>query len=83
VQHPVDGATQATGLDALLRERAIQRLVVVGLAQDVCVKETVLEARSLGYEVAVPRDGTRPVNLRPGDGEASILAMSDSGARIL
>lgn len=83
VQHPVNGETHPTGLDALLKERAIQRLVVVGLAQDVCVKETVLEARSLGYEVTVPRDATRPVNLRPGDGQASIRAMSDSGARIL
>ena len=83
VQHPVNGETAATGLDDLLRERAIRRIVVVGLAQDVCVKETVLEALGLGYEVVVPLDGTRPVNLDPADGQASIHAMSDSGARIL
>lgn len=83
VQHPVNGETQATGLDDLLRQRAIQKLVVVGLAQDVCVKETVLEARSLGYQVTVLTEAMRPVNLSPGDGHASLRAMRDSGARIL
>lgn len=83
VQHPVNGQTRSTALDDLLRKRGIRRLVVVGLAQDVCVKETVLEARSLGYEVAVPRGGTRPVNLSPGDGEAALRAMSDAGARVV
>lgn len=83
VQHPVNGETSATGLDALLRERAIRKLVVVGLAQDVCVKETVLEALSLGYEVRLPLEATRPVEVRPGDGRASLQAMTDAGARIL
>jgi nicotinamidase/pyrazinamidase len=83
VQHPVHGETYATGLDDMLRERDIRRLVVVGLAQDVCVKETVLEALTLGYEVVVPRDGTRPVDLQPGDGQAALRVMDDSGARIL
>lgn len=83
VAHPVNGQTYATGLDDLLKQRVIRKLVVVGLAQDVCVKETVLEARSLGYEVTVPRDGTRPVNLRPGDEQAAWRAMGDAGARIL
>ena len=83
MQHPVNGETSATGLDALLRQRAIQKLVVVGLAQDVCVKETVLEARGLGYQVTVLSEATRPVNLSPGDGQASLRAMRDSGARIL
>jgi nicotinamidase/pyrazinamidase len=83
VQHPVNGETQPTGLDDLLRERSIERLVVVGLAQDVCVKETVLEARGLGYDVTVLREGIRPVNLSPGDGRAALMAMTDSGARVL
>ena len=83
VQHPVNGETQATGLDDMLRQRAIQKLVVVGLAQDVCVKETVLEARGLGYQVTVLTEAMRPVNLSPGDGRASLRAMRESGARIL
>ena len=83
MQHPVNGETSATGLDDLLKQRAIQKLVVVGLAQDVCVKETVLEARRLGYQVTVLSEATRPVNLSPGDGQASLRAMRDSGARIL
>ena len=83
VQHPVNGETRPTALGDLLKQREIRRLVVVGLAQDVCVKETVLEARRLGYEVSVPREGTRPVNLRPGDGAEALRVMGDAGARIV
>jgi nicotinamidase/pyrazinamidase len=83
VQHPLNGETSATGLDDLLRQRAIEKLVIVGLAQDVCVKATVLEARSLGYQVSVLTEATRPVNLSPGDGEASLRAMTTAGARVL
>lgn len=82
-QHPESGEKRATGLHDLLRERGIRTTVIVGLAQDVCVKETVLDARRLGYEVFVPTGATRPVNLQPGDGEAALEAMSDAGARII
>lgn len=62
------GEHKATDLEAILRERDTERVVVVGLAQDVCVKETALDARRLGFETTVALDATRPV--RPGpDGE--------------
>ena len=38
MRDPVTGATVPTELDALLRERGIRRVVVVGLATDYCVK---------------------------------------------
>jgi nicotinamidase/pyrazinamidase len=77
------GDRKPTGLDELLQERGIKKLVVVGLAQDVCVKETVLDARRLRHDVYVLRAGTRPVNLQPDDGERAIREMSDAGAHIL
>lgn len=83
MQHPGSGEKNATGLHDLLAERGIRFTVVVGLAQDVCVKETVLDALRLGYEVAVPTAATRPVNLQPGDGDAALEAMTGAGARIL
>lgn len=83
MQHPGSGEKNATGLHDLLAERGIRSTVVVGLAQDVCVKETVLDALRLGYEVAVPTAATRPVNLQPGDGDAALEAMTGAGARIL
>lgn len=79
---PVTGEEKATGLDALLRERDATRVVVCGLALDVCVKETVLDARRLGYDVVVPLTATRPVNLDPDDGDRAAAAMAAAGAAI-
>ena len=50
-----------TGLTGLLRERGIERVVVVGLATDVCVAATALSAASAGFETVVLWDATRPV----------------------
>lgn len=46
-------------LDAILKERGIQHLVVGGLSFVGCVRATVLDARGLGYRVTVLRDGVR------------------------
>src|SRR3989442_15916435 len=40
VRDPVSGERGATELEGILRRRAIQRLVILGLATDYCVKET-------------------------------------------
>lgn len=80
VREPASGEVAATGLGAILHERDIERVVVVGLAQDVCVKETVLDALRLGFETSVIADATRPVDLKPGDGERALGAMSEAGA---
>ena len=79
---PRSGETKPTDLQGVLEERGIARLVVVGLAQDVCVKETVLDARRLGYDTAVPLSATRAVNLQPGDDERAVEAMAEAGADI-
>jgi nicotinamidase/pyrazinamidase len=72
-----------TGLEDLLRERGIDRLTIVGLATDYCVKETVLDARRLGFEAAVPQGAVAAVDLQPGDGERALSAMRDAGAEVL
>lgn len=82
VRDPESGETAATPLAALLAERRIVRLVVVGLATDYCVKETVLDACRLGFPVTVLRDGIRSVDLQPGDGERAVAAMESAGARL-
>lgn len=77
---PESGQTAATPLAELLAERGSERLVVVGLATDYCVKETVLDARRLGFPVRVLRDGIRAVDLEPGDGERALDEMQRAGA---
>jgi nicotinamidase/pyrazinamidase len=76
------GEDKPTELEAVLRERNISHLVLVGLAQDVCLKETALDARRLGYPATVPLDATRPVNLEPGDDRRAIDAMVEAGADV-
>jgi nicotinamidase/pyrazinamidase len=76
------GEESATGLEDLLRARSIQRVVVAGLATDYCVKETVIDATALGFEVEVRRAWVRAVNLEPDDESGAFEAMSKAGARV-
>jgi len=42
-----------TDFAAELKERCIKRLFIGGLATDYCILNTVLDARTLGYETVV------------------------------
>ena len=61
-----NSAFDQTGLAVHLREHGIKRVWVGGLAQDVCVLATVLDARKEGFEVEVIMDATRPVTAEGG-----------------
>jgi nicotinamidase/pyrazinamidase len=82
VRDPVSGEESATELGRHLEEAGTRRVVVVGLAGDVCVKETALDARQLGYEVILPVAATRMVELAEGDGEAALAAMRAAGVDV-
>jgi nicotinamidase/pyrazinamidase len=70
----------ATGLHCEFRNKGIKRLWVGGLAEDVCVLATVLDARREGFDVVLIQDATRPVSIL-GGGRAR-LQMHDAGARL-
>jgi nicotinamidase/pyrazinamidase len=72
-------AFDATGLAQELRAKGAKRVWVGGLAQDVCVRATVLEARREGFETIVIADATRPVTASGGD--AANEEMRRAGAR--
>ncbi|MEX0825562.1 MAG: isochorismatase family protein [Acidimicrobiia bacterium] len=74
---------ESTGLHALLSDRGIDRVVVIGVATDYCVKETALDAIRLGYETIALVDGIRAVDLAEGDGDAAIGAMQEAGVAIV
>jgi nicotinamidase/pyrazinamidase len=82
VRDPHSGATFSTELESALRRRDIERLVIVGLATDYCVKETVLDARRLGFDVGVVSEGIGAVELQPGDGERALAAIVAAGGRV-
>lgn len=74
-----NSAFDQTGLGTELREKRIRRLWIGGLAQDVCVRATVLDALKEGFEVVVIANATRPVT--PEGGGAARREMGDAGAR--
>ncbi len=60
-------AFDETGLAAELRRRGVRRVWVGGLAQDVCVRATVLDARREDFTAIVITDATRPVTAAGGE----------------
>jgi nicotinamidase/pyrazinamidase len=82
VRRPDTGEESPTGLDDLLRRRGVERVVVVGLATDYCVKETALDAVGHGFPTTVLTDAIRAVDLQPGDGEGAIEAMRAAGIKM-
>ena len=67
-----------TGLASQLRRDGVKRLWVGGLAQDVCVLASVLDARREGFDVFVIRGATRPVS--PEGGQRAFQEMEEAGA---
>lgn len=70
-------AFDQTGLHERLRKDGVRRIWAGGLAQDVCVCATALDARRLGYEVALIPGGSLPVT-REGGADA-LRKMREAG----
>ncbi len=82
VRDPASGIVSATLLERLLRDRGIGCVVIVGLATDYCVLETVRDARMLGFGAEVIAEAIRAVDLHDGDGERAIRQMREAGAEL-
>jgi len=82
VRDPVSGGTESTGLAELLRERDVERVIVVGLATDYCVKATALDAVADGFETSVVRDAIAAVDVHAGDGDRAFDEMETAGVVI-
>jgi nicotinamidase/pyrazinamidase len=59
----------------------IKSLFVGGLATDYCVKETVLDALKLGFQVYYLDDASKGVNVKPEDSHLAVKEMLSHGAR--
>jgi nicotinamidase/pyrazinamidase len=79
VRDPVSGDESATRLGRLLEDAEVGRVVVTGLAGDVCVKATALDAHALGHEVVLPLEATRFVEMVPGDAERAVEECERAG----
>lgn len=78
-----NGHRRKTGLDGLLRAVGVQGVDIVGLAQDVCVRFTAVDAAEAGFDTRVILPGTRGVEAQDGDIERANAAMRDAGAQLL
>lgn len=72
---------QGTHLTAELKKREIKTLYIGGLATDYCVKHTVLDALKEGFSVFFLEDGSRGVDVNPGDSKRAVDEMFLAGAR--
>ncbi|PHM38735.1 bifunctional nicotinamidase/pyrazinamidase [Xenorhabdus innexi] len=71
----------ATRLHHWLSEQHINRLLILGIATDYCVKFTVLDALEHGYETYVITEGCRGVNIQADDSLRAIEEMAAKGAK--
>jgi nicotinamidase/pyrazinamidase len=72
---------QGTGLAELLRALGVEEVYVCGLAMDVCVNFTALDASRAGFRTAILEDATRPVF--PEQVEEKRRAWEEAGIRVL
>ena len=82
MRDPISGEDRPTALEAMLRDHAVTRVVVTGLATDYCVRGTVLDACRLGFETTVLTDAVAAVELDEGDGARALSEMAEAGARL-
>lgn len=71
-------AFDRTGLDLVLERHGIRRVFVGGLALDVCVRASVLDALALGLETHLLLEATRPIDMT--SGELALHEMQQQGA---
>ena len=75
-----NGHRLATGLADYLNQREVDTVYILGLATDVCVLYTALDACRLGFTTRVICDACRGVNMKAGDVENAWQQMREAGA---
>jgi nicotinamidase/pyrazinamidase len=82
MRHPETGQESPTELQSLLLSREVREVVAVGLAFDVCVKATALDAVRLGHLTAVITTATAAVELEPGDSQRTEAELTAAGVTL-
>ena len=66
-----------------LQQERIDRVSIMGLATDYCVRFTALDAIQLGLRTSLIVDGCRGVDLHPGDVQRAIEEMELAGIELV
>lgn len=72
---------EGIGLEEILNDAGAERLFLVGLAQEYCVKETGRDGLDRGFEVFLLEDCTEPVDEE--DGEKAIEELKSDGGGVV
>ncbi len=83
MQDPVTMEAVPTDLAEILWDRNIERIVVVGLATDYCVKATAMDGVANRFQVEVLTDAVRAVDLTAGDGDRALADIAAAGAVLI
>lgn len=78
--HDQNSVFDETSLAEQLKRDGVRRLFIGGLALDVCVLASVIDARKAGFDVLVIEDATRPVN--EDAGREALSKIKEAGAEI-
>lgn len=76
-----NSAFDQTGLGVFLKRKGVCRLFIAGLALDVCVLATAIDARAMGFEVVLLSEATRPVD--PGKGNEALARMQKARVQVI
>lgn len=82
MRDPVTGEEIPTPLRAMLQEREIESVVVVGLALDVCVKATALDSIQ-DFQTSVIANASAAVELQAGDAARALAELRFSGVTVV
>jgi nicotinamidase/pyrazinamidase len=74
---------EGTHLDEVLHALNVNRVIVCGLALEYCVRAACLDAVKAGFSAVLLIDGTRPVEVEPGDAERTLEELRAAGVEIL
>lgn len=77
IDKPGKGAFYQTDLEAVLRNRGIESLIVTGVTTHVCVSSTIREANDRGYECLLLEDCAAAFD--PADHEAAVRSIHQQG----
>ncbi|GAA1980698.1 isochorismatase family cysteine hydrolase [Amycolatopsis minnesotensis] len=80
---PELGAGGLSQLAEHLARDGVMALVVTGIATDVCVSATAVDAVRLGYEVTVPLSACAPVHAHPDGDDAAVEALREAGVTVI
>lgn len=74
---------QDTTLEQTLREHDVDKLTIVGLATDYCVRHTALDALRAGFDVTVDKQGIRGIDAEPGDTDRALREIEEHGGAVV